>query len=48
MSYQICPKYNGHGVIIVKHPSVINTISNACPVCNGKMIISTLTGQPPK
>ena len=43
MTYQICPKCEGTGTIWT-----VSAIQTArCPVCEGKMIISTLTGQPP-
>lgn len=45
-TFQKCPLCEGTGV----DPNVLvsNISSPPCPVCNGKRIISTLTGLPPK
>jgi DnaJ-class molecular chaperone len=41
--WQLCPKCGGSGLINkhLPHNSAINT--EVCPVCNGRMIISTPT-----
>src|SRR5690606_9310459 len=40
-AWQICPKCHGQGKI---HDTITST---TCNLCNGKMIISTVTGLPP-
>ena len=44
-NWQKCPVCNGTGKDVV---TKINETSSVCSVCNGKKIISTLNGNPPK
>mgnify|MGYP003590767472 FL=1 len=44
-NWQKCPLCNGTGKDVV---TKINETSSVCSVCNGKKIISTLNGNPPK
>lgn len=46
MSWQKCPKCNGEGTEIPK-TWTMQTIA-ICTVCDGKKIIHTATGKPPK
>jgi DnaJ-class molecular chaperone len=48
--WQLCPKCNGVGLIdpISSSHTVISTMSISCDLCNGKKIISKVTGEPPK
>lgn len=43
--WQSCPHCNGTG--ISQNSGTYNTLPT-CTVCNGKKIISTITGQPPQ
>jgi len=43
--WQICPKCNGSGMM---WSQFYQTRMETCDLCNGKKIISKLTGQPPK
>lgn len=45
--WQICPKCIGKGIINSEKNTSSNT-TEICNLCNGKMIISILTGKPPK
>jgi len=45
MSFQKCPACGGTGIDQANRLSTSATPT--CPVCNGKRIISSLTGQPP-
>ena len=42
MAFQKCPICLGTGL----HPTTV-TVSHLCPTCNGKRIISDITGLPP-
>ncbi|MDC7250730.1 MAG: hypothetical protein PQJ49_12505 [Sphaerochaetaceae bacterium] len=44
--YQKCPNCKGSGVEDPDYTE-LNKSSQRCTVCNGKKIISTITGHPP-
>ena len=48
--WQICPKCNGDGDLLrYNSPSIMGTnAAPICDVCNGKKIISNVTGLPPE
>lgn len=45
--WQLCPKCNGSGEQHAKYSTTL-VYTETCRVCNGKMIINTITGTPPK
>lgn len=50
--WHLCPKCNGKGMVpgevkMMKLGPIIG-VDVTCDVCNGKKIISSLTGQPPE
>lgn len=47
--WQLCPKCNGDGNLLrYNTPNIMGTNANPiCDLCNGKKIISIITGLPP-
>lgn len=45
--FQKCPVCDGNGEVPNQSRLSNNTITCVCPTCNGKRIISSITGQPP-
>jgi DnaJ-class molecular chaperone len=45
--WQTCPKCQGEGTLMELHINRYN-ISGKCDVCDGRKIISQITGLPPK
>jgi DnaJ-class molecular chaperone len=44
--WQVCPLCKGSGIITPQYFAAMNT-SCTCDACDGKKIVSTLTGKPP-
>ena len=46
--WQLCPKCNGEGQVLSISYFSNNYDKVICDLCNGKKIISKVTGEPPK
>lgn len=46
--WQLCPKCAGTGTMMQMLPGYVVSTHAICDLCNGKKIISSLTGQPPQ